>query len=279
MTWDVENFVYDTRLAETFVTYPLADIESTGPCVGIATLRADTGEGLTGIITEATAIHPISSTWPDQPADKGFISLDGEKFDLAGAIEATVGHVGSEMAIYPGVAKRRVDAEEPFEVVLHLVLGTVPVGIGSHVELSADRDFRLRLSRGHSICHLQAIALNEALSSYWKKPVDQLDSLGVPDFDQIAIESSTIHEDFSVDVYRMGRSLRKKGFDTERLVNDHEDIRSASEGQLREWISAGYEIEVFGGQGQLGDRRKWLCKMASATAAIPCGGTHVPNTG
>lgn len=279
MTWHVENLVYDAHLAETLVTYPQGSVESAGPCVGVATLRTETGESITAIITETTAIHPVSSTWPDQPADKGVLSLDGKQFDLVGAIEATVARAGNEeTAIFPGIAKRKVDAEEAFDVVLHLVDGAVPVEIGSQVELSADRDFRTRLSKGHSICHLQAIALNEALSDYWKKPVDKLDSLGFPDFDQIAIESSKIHENFSVDLYRMGRSLRKKGFDAERLVNCREEIRSASEGRLREWIAAGYEIEVFGGDGRIGDRRMWSCKMANATASIPCGGTHVLNT-
>jgi len=278
MTCDVENFEHDPRLAETLVTYPQGDLDSTSRCVGVVRLRPENDAEMTGVITETTAIHPVSSTWPDQPADKGRMRLDSKDFELAGAIETTIARSGSELGLFPRVPKRRVDAEEAFEVVLHLIKGSVPVEIGMQIEFSADSDFRENLSRGHSICHLQAIALNQTLADYWKKAVDRIDSLGHPDFDQIAITSSKIHENSSVDVYRVGRSLRKKGFNAERLINDHEEIRGACEAQLRAWIASGYEIEVSGDGGRLGDRRNWSCKMESVTLSMPCGGTHIPNT-
>ena len=203
---------------------------------------------------------------------------EGVDFDLTGVIEATITTKEGDFAIFPETPKRRVEADDAFEAVVHIIGGSVPVAIGAQIGFRADRDFRKRLSRGHSICHLQAIALNQILADYWKKSVDKVDSLGHPDFDQIAITSSKIYENYSVDVYRMGRSLRKKGFDVERLLNSQEEIRSASEAQLRTWVSSGYEIEVFGGEGRLGDRRMWSCKMENVAASIPCGGTHVPNT-
>lgn len=54
-------------------------------------------------------------------------------------------------------------------------------------------------------------ALNGALAARWRK-VPDVDSLGNPKFDAIAITSSRIGPDLSTDSYRLGKSLLKKGF-------------------------------------------------------------------
>ena len=93
---------------------------------------------------------------------------------------------------------------------------------------TVDAEHRAALSAGHTGCHLAAVALNAALAARWRKPV-RTDGLGHPDFDQLAIVSSRIVPDGAVDTYRLGRSLRKKGFDVDGLA----DVTAGDRGAKR----------------------------------------------
>ena len=62
-----------------------------------------------------------------------------------------------------------------------------------------------------------SLALNKALEGFWDKEIANKDCFGRPNFDALTIETSRIGRGKSVDVYRIGKSIRKKGFDLERL--------------------------------------------------------------
>ena len=118
-----------------------------------------------------------------------------------------------------------------------------------HVELVVDADYRTRLSVGHTACHLASLALNRAVADRWKKEV-RADGLGAPDFDGTAIDVSLIVENGSVDTYRLGKSLRKRGFVTEGIAEALPDDRSGD----------------HGGRSPSGRRRMPRCR-SSATAS------------
>jgi alanyl-tRNA synthetase len=88
-----------------------------------------------------------------------------------------------------------------------------PPQVGDEVELVVDVRRRRALSAAHTACHLAALAMNRAASHLWRKEARR-DSLGSPDLDQIAMVSSVMDESGLTDVYRLGKSLRKKGFET-----------------------------------------------------------------
>ena len=101
-------------------------------------------------------------------------------------------------------------------VVVHLVDADASLTEGDTVTVEVDAEYRAALSAGHSACHLASLALNAALAGAWTKE-PRLDSLGSPDFDGAANETSTILERGARDTYRIGKSLRKAGFDPAAL--------------------------------------------------------------
>lgn len=78
---------------------------------------------------------------------------------------------------------------------------------------------RAGFSIAHSRSHLFALALNRALATYWRKEVPT-DSLGSPDFDKLAIQRSRLALDHSLETYRLGKSLRRKGFDVVNAMDE-----------------------------------------------------------
>ena len=100
------------------------------------------------------------------------------------------------------------------------------------------------------------------------------DGLGSPDFDGTAIESSTIYENGSRDVYRVGKSVRKKGFDPAAL-DDTTALAAAANATLASWIAAGGEIRIEREGERLTDRRYWVAELPGGQVRIACGGTHV----
>lgn len=151
-----------------------------------------------------------------------------------------------------------------------------PLPVGTEVDLEVDAEFRAALSAGHTACHLAALALNAALADRWRKET-RPDSLGRPDFDQAAITSSRIDPRGSVDVYRLGKSLRKKGFSAEDL--DPEKVARQVNERLAAWVAADAPVRVAVPGPGLTARRTWHCSLPEGEAAIPCGGTHVRRTG
>jgi len=157
-------------------------------------------------------------------------------------------------------------------VVAHLV-DAAPPTVGETVEVEVDAEHRHALSAGHTACHLASLALDAALADAWSKPV-RPDALGNPGFDGAAIQTSHIEPFASVDVYRVGKSLRKAGFDPAAL-DDPDAVAARANTLLAEWVASGAPVRIDRDDDALSSRRAWVCELPGATPRIPCGGTHL----
>lgn len=250
----------------TSITYPSGALTSTGVVVGIAD---GGGDGRSAVILDTTAFHPIDTAWPDQPADRGTLRWGR---GAAQVVDAVVGATdGGELLLGPAVPVRTGTDGWTF-VVAHLVDGAAPE-IGDSVEVDVDPVHRAALSAGHTACHLASLALDEALADAWRKEVPA-DALGSPAFDSLAISESRIVPHGSRDVYRIGKSLRRKGFDPESLA-DLGGLAARVNTRLAEWITTDGAVHVEADGPALADRRTWVCELPEGRAQIPCGGTHV----
>lgn len=146
-------------------------------------------------------------------------------------------------------------------VVVHPLTGDHELAVGSRVELQVDSAARHALSLGHSGCHLAALALNRVLIPYWRKEVSERDALGQPDFDRLAIQSSRVEPCGSREQYRIGKSLRKKGVNSEALLADLALIEEKVNQQLADWIAAGGEIRRSRAGEAIIDSRYWHCML------------------
>ena len=270
-SWPVSHLSLDPAAAATRVTYPAGDIRSTGTVVGLARMSGATGEEVLGVVLDVTAAHPLSPTWPDQPADRGTLrSTSG--VHLLIDVRQGVLHDGM---LTVDVAAPRVPGTD---VVVHLVDASAAVALGDRVEVAVDPEWRRALSLAHSACHLSALALDAALAPYWTKPAAP-DPLGNPAFDQIAIQSSMLHPLRAVDVYRLGKSLRKRGFDAVRFAHDPDPTARVHADTMTRWVEQNASSPVDTGDGTLTARRSWRSTVDGIDVAIPCGGTHVASTG
>lgn len=258
------------------MTMPITDTEVTFPAGG---LTADTVVVLTAVapggvavVTATTPFHPVDHGWPDQGPDRGTATIDGSRRDvidvLVGATDGGRLHLGSD------IPARRGTPGWTFVVVHLLPPGTPAPRPGTAVRLEVAAAHRDPLSAGHTACHLAALALNAALAGRWRKPVPP-DGLGHPQFDQQAIRSSQIRSFGAVDTYRLGKSLRKQGFDADGLVNALPEVTAAANAALAGWLTSGAPVRVEVAGPGLTDRREWVCELPDAVVRIPCGGTHV----
>lgn len=250
---------------------------STGSDGGSDT-HAGTGSGSgTGgdrllVVTDRTPFHPVDPGWPDQGPDRGTLAHGDRRAEVLdcviGATDGAAVFVGADIPV------RRGEPGWSFVVVHVLAAGSLDPAAGDEVTLTVDADHRAALSAGHTGCHLAALALNAALAGRWRK-TPRADGLGRPDFDGAAIVSSRIEPFGSVDQYRLGRSLRKSGFDSAGLADDLPALIEAIDLTLAGWVDAAGSVRVETAGPTLTDRREWVCELPDGTARIPCGGTHV----
>src|SRR3954453_3530199 len=235
---------------DTVVTYPDGDLTSTGTVLHLERLA----DGRTAVILDRTAFHPVDPVWPDQPADAGELTADGRSYPVVDAVVAAT----DGTTLYVGDAPVRTGTEGWSFVVAHLVDDAAGLETGATVTVTVDAAHRDALSAGHTACHLASLALNDALSPLWTKEV-AVDGRGRPNFDQLAITSSRILEGGSVDEYRIGKSLRKKGFAAVELAPGLEGITAAVDRTLAECVATGAPVSIVrdGGRLGLGDRRYW----------------------
>lgn len=252
---------------DTLVSYPDGAASSEGEIVHLEVLE----EGRWAVVLDATAAHPVDPTWPDQGADEGVLVAEGVRYRLLdcriAAWDGRILHFGDRLPV-------RLGTEGWVFVVAHVVADASALTEGQRVRVEVDRARRDELSRGHTACHLASLALNAALADFWSKPV-RTDSLGSPDFDQAAIQSSLIRPSGSTDVYRLGKSLRRSGFDTARLQEALPEIEERIDTLLAEWTAEDASVVIEREDELLGTRRIWRCLLAAGEASIPCGGTHV----
>lgn len=251
--------------AGTAVTYATGATSSRGTVLHVA----DAGDGRTAVILAETAFHPVDTAWPDQPADHGVLRSAESEFAV---VDAVVGATqGDGLLLGPDVPVRTGTEGWTF-VVAHLVEGPAPAE-GDVIDVVVDPEHRAALSAGHTACHLASLALDAALADAWRKDAPT-DALGAPAFDALAIQESRIVPDGSRDVYRIGKSLRRKGFDPAAL-DDLDGLAARVDARLADWIASGADVRVERDGETLADRRTWVCDLPDAAARIPCGGTHV----
>ncbi|WP_309129628.1 hypothetical protein [Microbacterium sp.] len=226
------------------------------------------------VVVDTTPFHPVDHTWPDQPGDSGRIRFADTVMVVSEAAMAAV----SEEGVFAVGADIPVKRGAPgwTWLVGHRVEGELPEGLvtGASVELEVDSERRDALSRGHTACHLASLALDAALADLWRKDVGA-DPLGNPDFEGRANQSSRIDADASVDEYRLGKSLRKAGFDSEGFAGSLDARESRINELLAAWVASGGASRIDVDGPSIVDRRHWRCVLPEGEVGFLCGGTHV----
>lgn len=255
---------------DTVVSYPSSAVTGTGTTVHVEPL----GDGRTAVLLDATPCHPVDAGWPDQGADRATLTWGSSSATvLECVIGATDGHelfLGSDIPVRKGT-------EGWVFVVAHLIDGTPPA-VGETVTVTVDADYRESMSLGHTGCHLASLALNRALADRWTKEAAE-DALGAPNFDALAIASSTILPFGSVDTFRLNKSLRRKGFTTDGLADDLPAIETSLNASLATWIAGNTAVSIRREGDRLTDRRYWECTLPEGEVSIACGGTHTHSLG
>lgn len=251
--------------SDTIVDYPAGALSSTGTVLTTILLH-----GGCGVVLDRTAVHPVDAGWPDQPADRGALEVRGTAHPI---LDAVVGATDGDVILVGADIPVRTGAEGWRFLVVHVIAADADVAPGDEARVTVDEGYRRGLSTGHTACHLASLALDAALAGAWTKEVPP-DALGAPGFDALACRSSRIHEGGSVDVYRVGKSLRRRGFDVAAL-DDLRAIEARANDLLAAWASSGAGVRIDRDGPGLGDRRRWVCALPGGDAVIPCGGTHL----
>jgi alanyl-tRNA synthetase len=247
----------------TVVTYPLGALTSESRVLHIEPLD----DGRVAVLLDRTSCHPVDAGWPDQPADRGVLDAGDVSIEILDAVVAATD--GATLYLGSDIPVRKGTDGWAF-VVAHLVGEDAGLTEGDTVTVEVDAGYRAAISAGHSACHLASLALNAAVAGAWSKDA-RVDSLGAPDFDGAANETSTILERGARDTYRIGKSLRKSGFDPAAL-DDPDAVAALVNATLASW-SGVIRIERDG--ELLTDRRYWVADLPGGEARIACGGTHV----
>ena len=231
-------------------------------------------DGRFAVLLDATCVHPVDAGWPDQGPDLALLHHGAAFWPvedcIVGATDGSALYIGDDIPVAKGTPGWAF-------VVVHVV-DAAGLSAGDTVTVEVDESLRDATSAGHTSCHLAALALNGALADRWKKEI-RPDALGHPDFDALAIHESLIGHNASVDTYRLGKSLRKKGFSVEGFAQAIESITATVNATLFEWTTGDAAVRIERDGDRLTDRRYWVCELPGASVHIPCGGTHVESLG
>lgn len=227
------------------------------------------------LVTETTPFHPVSHIWPDHPADKGSIEIDGTLFMVLDCQVGAVEQATNTLYVGTAIPVKRDTAGWTF-VVVHVLPRVESLEPDMMIALQVDKPYQLSLSRGHSAGHLAYLALNKVLADgYWRKDADRKDPHGYYDFNSYAQETSFVTPDKCVDTYRLGKTLRKRGLNSADMLSDLSDIEHKVNAQLSEWLQRNETIIIECHGDNLTDSRYWKCDLGEGEiAVIPCGGTH-----
>ena len=224
------------------------------------------------VVTDRSPFHPVSLSWPDQPGDRGWLICGTNRSRVLDSREGLLNQRTGVLSV--GDAARALKRSDPdlTSVVLH-VTETAPTT--KAVTLDVDATFRAALSLQHTGVHLAALVLNKVAAGFWSKDPQDPDSLGAPNLDKAAVTRSEISEEASIDHYRLGKSLRKKGFDAAGFLADLPARATEMNEALRELLATPAPIQISPAEGLLADRRVWSTRLNGADIAMPCGGTHL----
>lgn len=257
--------------ADTRVTYATGATEACAVVLHVEELP----DGRRAVLLDETSAHPVDAGWPDQGADRAVLHAGIVEIALLDCVVAATDGTGLFLGRDIGVPK---GTEGWVFVVAHIVPGESALAEGDAVRVAVDAGTRSRTSAGHTACHLASLALNLAVADRWKKQ-PRADALGSPDFDATAIEVSLIAENASTDTYRLGKSLRKKGFITEGFDEALPALTDTINATLADWVEADAAVHIDREGDGLTDRRYWVCDLPGGAARIPCGGTHLSRLG
>jgi alanyl-tRNA synthetase len=265
-------------MTATIVTYPAGSTRESATVLGVLPDPRPTAGDRLLVITDVTPFHPLDPLWPDQPADHGELLAGDRVFTVRDTV-TLVRRPGGPVLVDDQVDARRDEPGVLF-LVAHVVAAPAADVLtrGTAVTLAVDTDRRLRLSAAHTACHLLAYALNEATHGLWRKPT-ALDSRSHYDFDAATCVLTRHDVDGSVDEYRLGKSLRKRGFDSAGFLDGLSDTIKEVNRTLAKWIESDAPVRIDRAGPLLTDRRQWVCETPGGTAEMPCGGTHVRRLG
>jgi len=256
--------------SDTLVSYPSGAVTGTGTVVHVEPLA----DGRTAVLLDATPCHPVDAGWPDQGPDRATLEWAGASHPV---VDCVVGATdGIRLYLGAGIPVRKGTEGWVF-VVAHILEGTPPEPAQT-VTVNVDADYRTAMSLGHTGCHLASLALNRAVAGRWTKDA-ATDALGSPNFDALAIDTSTILPNGSIDSYRLNKSLRRKGFTAEGLEDELAAIERSLNASLAGWISTDAAVAIRRDGERLTDRRYWECGLTDGEVSIPCGGTHADSLG
>ncbi len=228
------------------------------------------------LIAKDSPFYPKNYKWPDQLYDNGIIVIGNKKFAVTKAYTAAL--INDHLYIDQEITKQ--DSPPNKIIPAHYLPDLQEFSeldlIGKTVTLSVNYETRYRVSAAHSIAHFMSLALNKATNSIWSKVYDT-DDLGNYNLDKAAIYQSSITELKSVDIYRFGKSLKKKGFDKNILIENLDKINREVNSTLNNWLTQGAEITVEYKSKEISDTRLWKSTIDSTVVTIPCGGTHINN--
>ncbi len=266
-------------VASTEVTFPFRQIEGRSIVQNIARLV----DGKVALLLGSTPFHPVDQHWPDQPADRGEIQVDGFAKPLV-VDSCQIFAVHKETQEVKGAEKiSRAEKNSWWSVVAHVVdpqTEDFEGLIGKEATAKVDLYYRQQLSLQHSASHLAAFALNLSTRHLWSKEAPKKDSLGSPNLDNLAIEdASTILPDRNEDRYRFGKSIRKNGLQVDLLFEQLPTIQASVNALLSQWIATKTRVDMSADGPTIDSRRAWRCELPAGSAEIPCGGTHVTNLG
>ena len=269
----IEEESFKKITTDTLITFQQGDTN------GISTILAsiNLNEEECAIFCKKTPFHPVNSRWSDQPGDKGNIMVEEHTIPVIDT--QTWCFNRSTMEIKSHNAIKRSDSHAWLLLIAHIVLKKEcpPNLIGKNVELNVDKAYRHHLSAQHTGCHISILAFNQHLNPFWKKQIEK-DPLDSFDFNANAIETSKISENNSIDRFRIGKSLRKKGFNHSLFLENFHTIPNQVNNTLKTWLATPAKITMLSDAETLSSQRTWCCNLNGIPVKIPCGGTHLDST-
>jgi alanyl-tRNA synthetase len=120
-----------------------------------------------------------------------------------------------------------------------------------------------------------SFALNKSLAARWRREVQPFDDMGSPNFDAVAMEKSSISPLLCTDCYRIGKSLRRRGFTTEGLKDDIGFYEENINRLIGEWLRIDAPVRIESEGDHLTSPKYWSTTLDGVEVGMPCGGTHV----